>query len=247
MRSLRKSILAGLALGVVACAAIADDPADDSDPIGRCPGFEQWQDATRLRARAGDAALNIHRGTPTLPALRRELLHLMKGDQDIRNRMLPGAGGHRPTERDYRQMAVIDRDNLRRFKKIFRRLGMPTITQVGQDGAEAAFLLVQHAPDAAFQRLALQSMQQRVEQHEASPPSYALLLDRVRVGQGQAQRYGSQFKEVDGTLVLEAVEDQATLDQRRDAMFLPPMRVYACVLHTLQGLPVVLSALDAAP
>jgi hypothetical protein len=46
------------------------------------------------------------------------------------------------------------------------------------------------------------------------------------VAEGKLQRYGSQFKFINGGMAMYAVEDQATLDQRRAKALLPPMDVY---------------------
>ena len=216
--------------------------ADDDLLMAKCPSLKVWETAAHARAERQA----IPHGAPTMPALRAELLAMMGTDQAVRGPMMSG-DGHALSTKELHRMWAVDRHNLNRFKIIFRRLGMPTITQVGQDGAEAAFLIVQHASDQVFQARALQSMQRRIEEHEAAPPHYALLLDRVLMFQGKPQRYGSQFKTVDGRNVLEPVEDSMHLDELRDAMFLPPIEAYACTMRTMYGLPVDLSALGAPP
>jgi hypothetical protein len=60
--------------------------------------------------------------------------------------------------------------------------------------------------------------------------SYALLLDRVRVGEGKPQVYGTQakrFEEWKGQEpTLEPIEDEANVDKRRAQVGLPPLSEY---------------------
>ncbi|AKN99984.1 hypothetical protein ACU15_05125 [Xanthomonas oryzae pv. oryzicola] len=50
----------------------------------------------------------------------------------------------------------------------------------------------------------------------------------VATNQGQAQRYGSQFHQVDGKWMRYAIEDRRGLDARRDELGLIPYDMYAC-------------------
>lgn len=224
----------------IASAAHADDSAEQS--MLQCPGLAEWQAATEERIQQ----LHLHRDAPTMPALHRELLAMMARDQAVRESTMRG-DGKRQTPAEIRAMHGVDAANLRRFKQIFRRLGMPGVSQVGRDGAEAAFLIVQHAYGDPIQTAALRAMERMVASYEVAPSAYALLLDRVLMSRGEPQRYGSQFQRLpDGkALVLYTVEAPAELDARREAMFLPPIAIYACILQKNSGLPTNLSALDA--
>ena len=66
-------------------------------------------------------------------------------------------------------------------------------------------------------------MERAVSERQASRTDYALLYDRVMVGEGKLQRWGSQTKCVDGKAVLDPVEDPAGLDDRRQALFMQPV------------------------
>jgi hypothetical protein len=64
------------------------------------------------------------------------------------------------------------------------------------------------------------------------PPSdVAMLVDRVLVQEGKHQRYGTQFSIEDGELVMDPVEDEEGLDERRRQMQLPPMEEYRRLLE----------------
>src|SRR5205085_1172028 len=79
--------------------------------------------------------------------------------------------------------------------------GWPGKSLVGVDGANAAWLLVQHADQGrAFQKRCLPLLEAAVKKGEATGVQLAYLSDRVRVGAGEKQVYGTQFRTVDGKL-----------------------------------------------
>ena len=218
------------------------DPAPAEKPLDQqmeaCPGMAEWQAGMRAKK----AALNIEEQPPAQPALRKKLLAMVASDQAVRQAVM---GGHEPTPEELKQLWKIDAENLPRIKAIIKKHGFPSVKQVGKDGANAAFLLVQHADnDPAFQARALRLMQPLLTRHEINAADVALLTDRVLVAQKKPQRYGSQFDGINGVNVLYAVEDPAHLDARRASMDLFPMRTYACIMTTAYRLPLDLSALD---
>ncbi|WP_045738082.1 DUF6624 domain-containing protein [Xanthomonas sp. MUS 060] len=60
--------------------------------------------------------------------------------------------------------------------------------------------------------------------------AYSLLVDRVRINLKKPQLYGSQFHRVDNTWVPYPIDHPADVDQRRQALGLMPLRLYACVV-----------------
>jgi hypothetical protein len=77
-------------------------------------------------------------------------------------------------------MGEVDQDNTRWLKGVVAWYGWPTRSMVGDDGAAAAWLLVQHADhDRAFQRRCLVLMQ-ALPADQTSPEHIAYLADRVR-------------------------------------------------------------------
>lgn len=229
-------IALSLSQGCFADPAPAEKSLDEQ--MEACPGMAEWQ----AEMRAKKAALKIDEQPPTQPALRAKLLAMVARDQTARQATL---GGHELKPEELKQMWKVDAENLPRIKAILKKHGFPSVKQVGKDGANAAFLLVQHADnDPAFQAQALKRMQPLVARHEINAADVALLTDRVLVAQKKPQRYGSQFDGINGVNVLHAVEDPAHLDARRASMDLFPMRTYACIMTTAYRLPLDLSALD---
>ena len=104
-----------------------------------------------------------------LPALRQELLEMEKKDQAARIAMLAEMGTQGQTPLDgksavkpaasnavlaaTRAVEDLDRKHRMRLREIIGRHGWPGKSLVGTDGAQAAWLLVQHSDqDRVFQK-----------------------------------------------------------------------------------------------
>jgi hypothetical protein len=95
---------------------------------------------------------------------------------------------------------------------------------VGEDGADAAWRLAQHALfDPGLQRRCLELLELAVDAGDAPPTHYAFLLDRVCMADGRNQVYGSQFVRDGSRVVPFAIEDPAGVDARRRRVGLPPL------------------------
>lgn len=169
------------------------------------------------------------------PALRRELLERVEQDQAIRNELIR-KGVELPDKAIIAQMQAIDTANTERMRAIVRQYGWPSPELVGRDGAEAAFLLVQHA-EFDFQKEMLPLVEKAYRSGGLSGQSYALLLDRVLVREGKPQVYGTQakrFEEWKGQEpALEPIEDEANVDKRRAEVGLPPISEYRELLKRM--------------
>src|SRR4051794_39532461 len=117
-------------------------------------------------------------------ALRRELLAMVDAYQRVRKgfslQMEP---------KKVAEVRAIDAKHTARMKAIVAQHGWPGRALVGDDGAHAAWLLVQHS-EMSFMAQCLPMMERAVSTGEASPTDYAYLLDRVRTNQGKPQVYG---------------------------------------------------------
>lgn len=171
----------------------------------------------------GCSSLGPASHSPRLPnaALRSELLAMEDLDQRVRQDVSSQIAPEKVAE-----MQAVDAKHTIRMKEIIARYGWPGRSLVGDDGAHAAWLLVQHA-DASFMAECLPLMEQAVSAGEASARDHAYLLDRVRMNQGQRQVYGTQFiSGEDGKLVLYPIENAELVDERRRRVGLPPMAEY---------------------
>lgn len=205
--------------------------------------FVHAQEVPQATQPVGDPA---GRAAVANPALRTELLEMMREDQAVR--MMGGtpenAGeetnaedaertiGDGPLARLFEsasrgiRMRRVDARNTARIREIISAHGWPGASMVGNDGALAAFLLVQHADsDPGFQRRCLELMT-AAPPGEVSPSHVAYLTDRVLVNERKPQRYGTQFWTVNGELEPRPIEDEANVDQRRAEVGLEPMDAY---------------------
>jgi uncharacterized protein DUF6624 len=150
--------------------------------------------------------------------LRRELLAMCDVDQKVRENF-----GSHMSAATVAEMQAVDARHTSRMRAIVAKHGWPGRSLVGDDGAHAAWLLVQHA-DSAFMAQCLPLMKSAVAAGQAFAKDYVYLLDRVRMQQGKPQIYGTQFTSAaDGKLVLHPIEDAEHVDERRRAVGLPSM------------------------
>lgn len=156
---------------------------------------------------------------PGDPELRRELLDRRDRDQDARHAYAAAERG----ERDWSPVAAVDADNVAFLAPLLERHGWLGSDLVGVDGAHACWLLVQHAsPDQQDTWLPL--MERAVAGGTASARDLAYLRDRVNTHHDQPQVHGTQHTGYGGGPVrLWPVTDPDTLNQRREAIGLPPI------------------------
>jgi hypothetical protein len=104
---------------------------------------------------------------------------------------------------------------------------------VGDDGAQAAWIIVQEAiEDPGLQRRCLELLEVAVDSGDADPRHYALLLDRVRMADGLPQYYGSQFVVApSGDLEPWPIDDVAVVEERRRRVGLPPFADHAAEMR----------------
>jgi len=156
--------------------------------------------------------------------LREELLALIDEDERVRERLAADgslAAGYHP------EMEEVHRRNAGRLRAIVGEIGWPGKSEVGEDGAHAAWQILQHAigePD--LMRGMLPAVAAAAAEGEASKPDLAMLEDRIRVFEGRPQRYGTQYDWDDTGMwmvPMGTVEDPGSIDVRRKAAGLPPM------------------------
>ena len=154
--------------------------------------------------------------------LRQELLAMAEEDLRLRAELARTGAlyqGYHPAMR-----AVHDR-HAGRLAEILADHGWPGASRVGEDGAEAAWLVVQHAiAQPGFQRQVLGALRAAARSGEVPAWQPALLEDRIRTLEGRPQRYGTQFDwDEAGQMSPLPVEDPPGVDARRQSVGLRPM------------------------
>ena len=175
--------------------------------------------------------------------LRKELLQRVEVDQQARGELVKwmtkhqgqsGADGSMTLtpeqQAEFQKIAArvkeADDANTKWLRAVVEKQGWPTITHVGEDGAHAAWLLVQHADaDPKFQRQCLDLMT-KLPKDQVKGKDLAYLTDRVLLAEGKKQIYGTQFNLVDGKWIPRSLEDEANVDKRRAELGLPPLAEY---------------------
>ncbi len=172
---------------------------------------------------------------PSNPPLRRELLVRLATDQAVRDTLAQFfQSGRSPDSAFVARMSAVDAANTSWIKGVIVQCGWPGRSLVGTDGANAAFLLVQHAGnDPAFMASALPLLERAVVNGESKATDYALLFDRVAVAAGGRQRFGTQAKLIQGRVVFDPIDDSIHVDTRRAQMGLSPLATYARLLDSL--------------
>src|SRR5262245_51144374 len=177
-------------------------------------------------------------------ALRDELKKRVKEDQDARFAMLkstqrsqqtdPGKAKQQDDARLANKVNETDAANTKWLKEVVAKHGWPGKSLVGAAGAHDAWLLVQHADrDREFQKKCLELMKPLAANGEVSKTDFAYLTDRVLVGDGKKQIYGTQFHTVDGKLQPQPIEDEANVDQRRKEVGLMLMAEYRKLIEQM--------------
>jgi hypothetical protein len=195
-----------------------------------------WQAALEARHKE----LIDRNGPGTDAPLREQLLKMYDTDQTAR-----GLSGVPAVA--MQQLAVTDKQLTLELKQIVDQKGWPTIALVGIKASNAAMTVLTHSADHAWQLRVLPTLEQLSDAGKIDPSSLALVVDKELVSEGKLQRYGSQFKAVNGGLAMYGVEDPDQLDQRRAKALLPPMKEYKEVLERMYHLKATNTIVSATP
>ena len=169
-------------------------------------------------------------------ALRNQLLTMLQQDQTAR-----GLAGAQPSSTGpavASNLAAIDAVLTRQLKDTVAQHGWPTIALVGPDASKAATLLLGHTTDLVWRKSLLPQLTTLADRREIDPAQLAIVIDKQLVADGRSQRYGTQFKMLDGEIAMITVEDPGGLDNLRARALLPPMEAYKQTLARMYHLKV---------
>jgi hypothetical protein len=234
-----------LVLGWMAGGIRAQDAARAAPPAADAPK-PMWQVELEKRR----LELITRTGSGTDKALAERLMAMRESDQVARGiaNGQPQNAGKTTTSLSLND---VDAQDTTALKAIVAETGWPTIALVGIEASNAAMLLLTHTRDHAWQASLLPQLETLADTGKIDGSALAVVIDKELIGEGQLQRYGTQWKYVDGAMSMYGVEDPAGLDARRAQVFLPPMSVYRTQLETMYHLKatekVVMASKPVAP
>ena len=163
--------------------------------------------------------------------LQAKLLALFEEDQNIRKEYIKA-------QKDYGNQSKIvdslgkvmmhkDSINLGKVTEILDKYGWVGVDKVGGQANQTLFLVIQHS-DLKTQQKYLPMMREAVKNNNASSSALALLEDRVALGEGKKQIYGSQigYDNNTNTEYVLPLEDPDNVDKRRATVGLGPLADY---------------------
>jgi hypothetical protein len=155
--------------------------------------------------------------------LRSELLQMAAEDLRTREELASEGslfGGYHP------RMREVHERNAARLLAILDEHGWPGRSRVGEEAADAAWLVLQHAiGNPPLQRRGLAMLRKAAEQGDIPALQVAMLEDRIRCFEGKGQRFGTQFDwDERGLMSPLPLEDEETVDARRMEVGLRPLQ-----------------------
>lgn len=150
------------------------------------------------------------------------LVAMAARDGAVRERLARDGGlfdGYHP------EMRAVHEENARALGEAIDAGGWPGSDAVGPDGAEAAWLIAQHAIGLpTFQRACLRHLDEAAAAGTAPAWQAAMLTDRIRKYEGRPQLYGTSFDwDDDWEWSPGPIEDPEGVDRRRAAVGLEPL------------------------
>ncbi len=124
-------------------------------------------------------------------------------------------------------MEAVHKRNASRLRELIKLHGWPTEDIAGKDGAEAAWLIAQHAiGEPEFQRYVLQMLHVSIAKNHVPAWQAAYLEDRIAMYEGQPQRYGTQSMDDprDGRTRPWTIADPKNVNPLRAEVGLEPLR-----------------------
>lgn len=155
--------------------------------------------------------------------LRRELVAMRTEDLRVREELLASgelSGSYVP------RMEQVHVQNAARLRELIELYGWPTEDIAGKDGAEAAWLITQHAiGEPYFQKEALALLRACAAESRVPRWHAAYLEDRIAMYEGRPQLYGTQWVDnpQDGRNRPWTLADPACIDQQRAKVGLGPL------------------------
>ncbi|MCB0594753.1 MAG: OmpA family protein [Lewinellaceae bacterium] len=118
------------------------------------------------------------------------------------------------------EITAADEAHFLAMERIVKSEKWPRISEVGERAAKAAFLIANHHLNTSTLAFYLPQLKQRCLEGEAEWLWYATMYDRLQVQKELPQRYGTQYRRVEGEEEYELfpLEDVDMVDRWRDEL-----------------------------
>lgn len=170
-----------------------------------------------------------------LNAIQSRLMAMRARDEQVRNELATDGSlfeGYHP------KMEEVHRFNAQELQSVIQEHGWPDEPLVGPEGAEAAWLIAQHAigePD--FMRRCRTLLDEASSLARVPRWQFAYIDDRIRVFEGKPQRYGTQIDVRPEGAVVHELEDPSHVDAWRKEVGLPTMTIVLDRVQSNNPLP----------
>jgi VWFA-related protein len=142
---------------------------------------------------------------------------------------------------DQEKLRKTYEDHAVKLCQILKTNGWPTTTLVDPEGVFATYQILKNGGTFELQRDLLPVIVATIKKDPNQKREFAGLYDRLRVGAGMKQLFGTQAVSTGGFLVLYPIEDPANLDARRTEFGLSNIDVYIRGLEHTYGKSLVKS------
>ncbi|MFY7669764.1 DUF6624 domain-containing protein [Tenacibaculum sp. MEBiC06402] len=129
--------------------------------------------------------------------------------------------------KQWKKIRKVDSGNLVIIEQILSKHGWLSSKEIGEKANSTLFLVIQHS-DQKTQEKYLPMMRKAVKEGLARATSLALLEDRVALGKGELQIYGSQIgtDQETGEMYVLPLKDPKNVNERRAKVGLGPIEDY---------------------
>jgi hypothetical protein len=137
------------------------------------------------------------------------------------------------------QSVAIEINNIhtQTLKEIVTLYGWPSKKQIGEKGIKAAFILIKHSNDLAFQQDMLPLIiQSYIDKEGIAGQDVAQFTDNLSIKLGKKQVFGTQAKLIDGKVVFAPIQNMETVDPLRAQMGMSSLLEYKQILKAFDGL-----------
>lgn len=160
-----------------------------------------------------------------------QIINLKNADLQLRSQLIHSGelwDGYHP------KMEKLHIKNAETLQEIMTKIGYPTISKVGKEASDAAWLIIQHAISRpSFMKNSLVYLKKAVEQQDANPYILAYLQDRIAILEGRQQLYGIQFDwDESGQLSPLPYDDIAKVNQRRKKLGMNTLSEQTAIIRT---------------